>query len=218
MTNPSPKKPSKAERLAADLATAREALARAEADLLPKISAEETRVAKLRSAFDLARKAAARAYDALKTVRDARTAVLGLDGAGLEKLRAEVKSFVESRGLPNADVSHLAGVYVRQVLAADVETAKAAKVKQDADKVEDAARGAWNVASSPMGGLAILTRRLFEARERVENLATELDRLPGRREASRDRKRQDAAEEREGRETSAALALMGEFAAGRSAS
>lgn len=205
------KKISKVERLQAAIAAAKQNLAAREAALQPAIEAEHERVQKLKAEYNRLDNAQRKAGERDGVVGRAAAVRLGLTGEARAKLETELKAFATSKGLPLADADRLADIYASKQLAADAEVIAAKAEWNKLYRARDKAQSAYNVATSPASPLAKMQRELADLRDGVKKLETELERVPARNEAARDRRRAEAEAVEESNQTAAAETLLGEF-------
>lgn len=201
-----PRKPNKAESVAAALAAARAHLAAREAVLRPRVLEEVAKLTALRLAYDKADEI----FDALYA-QEARMRVeirreLGLSNTDV--LMAKIADFVISKNLLMADVKRLTREYVEQQIDVTPRWQEHRVKREAASDVKHAAYRKWNVASNADTVLTRLQRELSDLADTVTRLEAELERIPSRNQSARDKRKEAKEEEEAQRQTKAARDLL----------
>lgn len=200
------KRVSKVDELNAALENAKAALASAQATLQPQIDAEQDKVNVLRVAYVKADKESSRAYNDYKAVQQAAEARLFPADASKRLLEA-IKAKVGEQ-FPHANFVSLAHQYQGHAIAADADVVKAGTIWRESEKAREKAQRAYNVAQAPDSTLSRLKTKLDGFKERVAKLEKEIERVPSRNSAARDRRAAEKQEALEAEQTKAARALL----------
>lgn len=200
------KKGRKLDELNSALVAAKAALASAQASLQPRIEAEQARANAVRIAAEKADKAASKAYDESKTVLHAAEDRLFPPGATKQLVEA-IKAKVGPQ-FPHADFVRLANEHKERVMNADPQVVAAKAASDQAWRARDKARNASWAASGVGSELDRLSSKLRGFKERVAELEKEIERLPRRYSAARDRRAAEKQEQLEAAQTEAARALL----------
>lgn len=201
---------SKVDRLKEQLAAAQASLVTLEAELQPKIAAEAKRLDTMRKASDKARKASLAVYDSLNALRAEVERSLGMIGPKRVALDAQVRAWTAAKGIPDADHSELARRYINALIAADERVVDAQRQHDEANKAYDRIDREYRIAQN-RGPQIAWERKIMNQREHVRKLEKEIERVPSRNAAARDRRKEAVSEEKRDADTAKARELFGEF-------
>ena len=159
---------------------------------------------------DRMRKAAV--YQAAGRELEIRLGLLAADGHGYSaKLLASLKTFAVSSGCAAADLTVAAREVVARARAKDSEITALRIDFEGAEKAENQAFRAYNVASSPGGPVNRLTAQLQDLRDRVSTLEDEIKMVPVRNEQAKARREEVRQETLGAQQTDSLLSMLASF-------